>query len=282
MIPIGLNLTTIGVSSRWWLESAREAESAGFTGVWAWDHFISRGRDKTVPVLECWTTLTAAAAVTSRIRVGSFVSNVMNRHPAVLARMLGTLSDQSDGRVELGLGVGGYQAEDEAYGISFPRPPARVAILEEAVAVLRLLWSGGPVSFAGRHFQLHDAWAHPVPQPPPRIIVGGEKPAGARLAARVGDGWTTNAADYERLLPMHLAELEAHGRSRAELVHLVAVDLQRDLPLEEQPLLTDMAAFTAAWQARGADGLIVNWVRPAQLRALLEAAAHAGLAGLGR
>ena len=80
-------------------------------------------------------------------------------------------------------------------------------MLEEAIAVLRALWAGGPADFDGRYFQLHEAWAHPAPQPPPRLIVGGESAAGARLAARVGDGWTTNATDYARLLPIHLEEL---------------------------------------------------------------------------
>jgi alkanesulfonate monooxygenase SsuD/methylene tetrahydromethanopterin reductase-like flavin-dependent oxidoreductase (luciferase family) len=67
MIPIGLNPTTSGVSSAWWRETAHEAEAAGFKGVWSWDHFVSRGR-KTDPVLECWTTLTAAAAATARLK----------------------------------------------------------------------------------------------------------------------------------------------------------------------------------------------------------------------
>lgn len=278
MIPVGLNLASIGVSSAWWLESAQLAEQAGFSGVWCWDHFISRGSDKSKPVLECWTTLTAAAAVTERIRVGSFVTNVMNRHPALLARMLATVADQSGGRVELGLGVGGYAVEMDAYGIEFPQPAERVAILEEAVAVLRQLWAGGPVNFDGDHFTLREAYAHPAPQPPPRIIVGGEKPAGARLAARVGDGWTTNAADYDELLPVHLAELEAHERRRADVRHLVAVGLERDRPAADQPLLADMAGFAAEWQARGADELIVSWVRPDDLPALLAAAEGAGLA----
>lgn len=276
MIPVGVNLTSIGVRSDWWLGAARDLEQAGFTGAWCWDHFVSRGT-KTSPVLECWTTLTAAAAVTSRLRVGSFVSNVMNRHPSVLARMVATLWDQSGGRVEVGIGVGGYEAEERAYGIQFPAPAERVAILEEAVAVMRALWRGGPADFEGRHFTLSDAWAHPAPEPPPRIIIGGEKPAGARLAARAGDGWTTNAADYERLLPLHLEELARHGRTRAQVDHLVVVSLDRDTPLEAQPLIADMAAFAAEWQARGADELIVNWIRPAELPALLEAAARAGL-----
>ena len=280
MIPIGVNLTSIGVRSDWWKESAREVERAGFAGVWCWDHFVSRGQ-KVDPVLECWTTLTAAAAVTSRIKVGSFVTGVMNRHPQILARMLATIYDQSGGRVELGIGVGGFEAEKVAYGIPFPDPPVRVRMLEEAVAVIRKLWSGGPVDFSGEHYQLNGAWAHPAPDPPPRIIVGGEKPGGARLAARVGDGWTTNAEDYERLLPIHLEELSTHGRSRAEVSHLLAVGLARDEPLDRQALIADLAGFAAEWEARGADELIVNWVRPAELPALLEAASRAGLPNSG-
>jgi G6PDH family F420-dependent oxidoreductase len=277
VIPIGVNPTSIGVTSEWWLEQARLSEAAGFSGVWSWDHFISRGK-KSDPVLECWTTLTAAAAVTNRIKVGSFINNVMNRHPAVLARMLATLWDQSKGRVELGIGVGGFAAEEASYGINFPEPPVRVEILREAVEVIRRLWSGGPVSYEGQHFQLTDAYAYPAPEPPPRIIVGGEKPGGARLAAMVGDGWTTNAPDYERLLPIHLEALSANGRSRANVVHLVAVSLDRDKPLESQPLIADMAGLAAEWQAKGADELVVNFARPAEMPALLEAAARAGLA----
>ena len=276
MIPIGLNLTSIGVSSAWWMESAQEAESAGFRGVWCWDHFVSRGR-KADPVLECWTTLTAAAARTSRLNVGSFINNVNNRHPAVLARMLATIWDQSGGRVELGIGVGGSGPELAMYGISMPEPPVRVRILEDAVAVIRKLWSGGPVSHSGEFFTLDEAWAYPSPEPPPRIIVGGEKPGGAKLAARVGDGWTTNAEDYERLLPLHLEELSARGRSRAEVAHLLAVSISRDEPLDRQPLIADMATFLGEWQERGADEIVVSWVRPAELPALLEAAAKAGL-----
>jgi alkanesulfonate monooxygenase SsuD/methylene tetrahydromethanopterin reductase-like flavin-dependent oxidoreductase (luciferase family) len=277
LIPIGVNPTAIGVTSRWWLESAQAFESAGFAGVWCWDHFISQGRDKSVPVLECWTTLAATAALTTRIRLGSFVTNVMNRHPAVLARMLATISDQSGARVDLGIGVGGNEAELSAYGIPFPPAEERIGRLEEAVDVLRLLWRGGPADYDGRYFQLREAYASPAPAPPPRIIIGGQTPAGARLAARIGDGWTCNGADYERLLPIHLAELEAAGRRREEVRHLVAVRLER-AALEAQPLVADMVGYAAEWAARGADELIVNWVRNHEIRALVDAANRAGLA----
>ncbi len=163
------------------------------------------------------------------------------------------------------------------YGIDFPEPAERLRILEEAVKVIRLLWTGGPVDFDGEFFHLTEAWSHPAPEPPPRIIIGGEKPAGARLAARAGDAWTTNAADYETLLPIHLAELSEHDRSRAEIDHLLAFQLARDEPLDAQPLIADMAGFLAEWAEKGADEMVVSWVRPAELPALLDAAARAGL-----
>ncbi len=79
------------------------------------------------------------------------------------------------------------------------------------------------------------------------------------------------------LLPVHLAELSEHGRSRAEIAHLLAFQLDRDEPLDRQPLIADMAGFAAEWQEKGADEIVVSWVKPAELQALLDAAERAGL-----
>lgn len=277
-IPIGVNLTAIGVSSAWWVETARTLEEAGFSTVWCWDHFVSRGR-LSDPCLECWMTLAVTAASTERIRVGSFVTNVMNRHPAVLARMVATLADASGGRVELGIGIGGHPAEHHAYGIDFPDAPERVERLEEAVEVIRLLWTGGPVSFGGRHYRLRDAYAFPAPDPAPRIVIGGEKPGGARLAARIGDAWTMNGTELDRLEPVFQEGLDAAGRSRAEVAMVVALDLKRGVGAEEQPLFQDLAGELGRWQERGADELVLHWVRPAEVPALLAAAERTGLSG---
>src|SRR3954452_24984113 len=89
-LPIGVPLRTIRAEPGWWLESARRLDEAGYAGVWAWDHFMGRG-DVTVPVVEGPTILAIAAGATRRITVGTFVVNVVNRHPAVLARMASTL-----------------------------------------------------------------------------------------------------------------------------------------------------------------------------------------------
>jgi alkanesulfonate monooxygenase SsuD/methylene tetrahydromethanopterin reductase-like flavin-dependent oxidoreductase (luciferase family) len=271
VIPVGVNLTTIGVDARWWLDSARRLEAAGCATAWAWDHFVSRGRLDD-PVLECWTTLAATAAVTQRLRVGSFVTNVMNRHPAVLARMVATVADLAPGRVELGIGIGGHPAEHEAYGIEFPPPPERAARLEEAVAVIRALFTGGPARFEGGWYRLEDAYAAPVPHPTPRIVIGGETPAGARLAARLGDAWTCFADRYDELLPVFEAALATAGRPRSDVAVIVGCDLPRGDAARSAPAIIDGAAWVGAWRERGADELVLHWIHPDQLDVVLAAA----------
>lgn len=270
-----MNLTSIGVPSAWWMESAVLLERAGFRGVWCWDHFISRGH-RADPVLECWTTLAAAAAMTRTIRVGSFVTNVMNRHPAVLARMAATVQDQSGGRLELGIGIGGHPAEHAALGIAFPEAPERAEHLEEAVTVLRALWGGGPVSFEGRHYALRDAIVHPLASPAPRIVIGGETRAGARLAARIGDAWTTRADRFAADLPVFQDALEAAGRSPSDAATLVSLGPNAALP-SGATVMEDLAAAWEQWHAAGADEIILAWVRPADVPRLLAAAERAGL-----
>ncbi|MEA2536595.1 MAG: hypothetical protein QOF11_829, partial [Chloroflexota bacterium] len=205
-LPIGVSIRSIRATAEWWLESARRLDAAGYDGVWSWDHFVGKG-DRTVPVVEAWTILTAAAATTRRVTIGTFVANVMNRHPAVLARMATTLQAVSAGRLILGIGIGGHPAEHRALGIPFPDAPERVARLEEAVAVLRALWSGGPVSRPSPFYPLDDAVVSVGSYPPPPIVVGGETRAGARLAGRIGDGWTAFDDNFEANLPAYLEAL---------------------------------------------------------------------------
>jgi alkanesulfonate monooxygenase SsuD/methylene tetrahydromethanopterin reductase-like flavin-dependent oxidoreductase (luciferase family) len=272
LLPIGIALRTIRAEPVWWLESARRLDAAGYAGVWAWDHFIGRG-DQRVPVVESWTILSMAAASTTRIGVGSFVLNVMNRHPAVVARMASTLQIASGGRLSLGIGIGGHPREHEAYGIAFPDPPERVARLEEAVAVIRALWTGGPVSRPSPYYPLHEANAWPVPDPPPPIIVGGETPAGARLAARIGDGWSTFDDTFEERLPIYLESLAAAGRARED--QRVYVGFQgewlSDETLVGTPWVEAPVETWARWADAGADGAILLARTTADVDALVEA-----------
>jgi alkanesulfonate monooxygenase SsuD/methylene tetrahydromethanopterin reductase-like flavin-dependent oxidoreductase (luciferase family) len=259
-IPVGLNPTAIGVSGAWWIEAARRAEAAGFATVWMWDHFISRG-DLDDPLLECFTTLTAAAVSTESIGVGSFVANNVNRHPAVLANIVATLAEFAPGRVELGIGIGGHPREHQNYGIDFPPAGERAARLEEAMAVLRALFAGGPADLEGRYYRLQEARSFPAPDPPPRITVAGMRPAGARLAARLGDAWTCFADDYEALRPVFEAELAEQGRSATEVGIIVGI--------EHAHVTEPLADLAARWQERGASEIIVHDVGPDELDRVL-------------
>lgn len=274
-LPIGVCLRAIRAEPAWWLESARRLDAAGYAGLWCWDHFMGRG-DHDVPVVEGWTMLAMAAGATAQATVGPFVLNVMNRHPAVVARMASTLQNASGGRLILGIGIGGAPLEHQAYGIDFPAPPERVARLEEAVAVIRALWSGGPVTRESPFYPLRDASAFPVPEPAPRIVIGGETPAGARLAGRIGDGWTTFDDNFEANLPIYLESLAAAGRRRDD--QLVLVGFQGDWLGEASVADTGWVQAPretwARWREAGADGAVVLARSTADVDALVDAVAR--------
>lgn len=257
-LPIGVCLRTIRAEPGWWLESARRLDAAGYAGLWCWDHFMGRG-DARVPVVEAWTILSMAAASTRQATLGTFVLNVMNRHPAVVARMASTLQVASGGRLVLGVGIGGAPREHAAYGIDFPDAPQRVARLEEAVAVLRALWTGGPVTRPSSFYPLYGATAFPVPAPPPPIVIGGETAAGARLAGRIGDGWTAFDDNFEVNLPAYLESLAASGRRREDQQVIVGFqgDWSADNPIAASPWVTVPRETWAHWKAAGADGVVV-------------------------
>jgi alkanesulfonate monooxygenase SsuD/methylene tetrahydromethanopterin reductase-like flavin-dependent oxidoreductase (luciferase family) len=274
-LPIGVTLRTIRAEPGWWLESARRLDEAGYAGVWAWDHFMGRG-DLSVPVVESWTILAMAAAQTRRITVGPFVANVMNRHPALLARMASTLQIASGGRLVLGIGIGGAPKEHAAYGMDFPEAKERAARLEEAIAVLRALWAGGPVTRESPYYPLEEAVAFPVPEPAPPIIIGGETPAGARLAGRTGDGWSAFDDNFEQNLPLYLEALDRSGRSRADQQVLVGFqgDWLGDSDLAESPWVREPHAEWQRWRELGADGAIVLARTTTDVDALVEAVAR--------
>ena len=269
---IGVAIGSIGATPRWWLDSAVRLDAAGYLGVWSWDHFVGRG-DRTVPDVEQWTILSAVAAATTRIGLGTFVTNVMNRHPSLLARMAGTVQELSGGRLTLGIGIGGGKKEHEAYGMDFPEAAERARRLEEAVAVIRALWTGGPVSLEGEFYQLHDAVAHPVPTPAPRILVGAESAAGVALAARIGDGWAPEDTVYEQLLPPYLEALADAGRRREDVAVIVGMGSGRSYQdnLVGSEWVTAPGEAWGRWREAGADEVIVTARTTADVDALVRA-----------
>lgn len=272
-LPLGVCLRSIRATPDWWLESARRLDAAGFAGIWSWDHFIGQGSDRTVPVVEGWTILSLAAGQTTQVTVGTFVMNVMNRHPAVVARMASTLHIATGGRLVLGIGIGGAPKEHAAYGMDFPAASERVQRLEEAVAVIRALWTGGPVTRPSPFYPLTDAVAHPVPDPPPKIIVGGETRPGAELAARIGDGWSTFEDNFEANLPLYLEALEAAGRPREDQTVIVGFqgEWQKDASsVIDSPWVAAPRETWERWREAGADGAVVTARTTADVDALVE------------
>ena len=128
-----------------------------------------------IPTLECWTTLSALAAVTERIKLAPMVLANLYRPPALLAKMSATLDVISGGRLELGIGAGGGRGDHAASGISFPSTSQRVGMLEEAVDLIKRLWVEDKVDFSGRFYQLKQASVKPAPvqKPHPPVIIGG-------------------------------------------------------------------------------------------------------------
>src|SRR6201998_3873650 len=155
-----------------------------FESGWTFDHFYPIYSDSAGPCLEGWTTLTALAQATRRLRLGTLVTGIHYRHPAVLANMVATLDIISGGRVEVGIGAGWNVEESGAYGIELGSPKESSARFEEACEVLTgLLSPQETTTFNGRYYQLTDARCDPKPvqHPHPPICIGGR--AGKRTPA---------------------------------------------------------------------------------------------------
>lgn len=196
---------------------AVEAERLGYHSAWLTDHLLPEPRPGAVPtprsgtVLECWTGLAALARDTTTIRLGSLVTNVTLRNPALLAQMAATVDAASGGRLDLGLGAGWYEAEARAFGFPFPGAAERVARLGEALQVIRACWADPPTAFAGRYYMLDAVPGLPRGVQRPRIPlwVGGGERGTLRLVARHADACNLIAHD-PATVARKLAVLRAH------------------------------------------------------------------------
>ena len=167
--------------------SARSLEDLGFDFLSTGEHFM-RG-DPPTPTSVSIPTLAVAAGATQRIRLVSSILLVPFYHPTVLAKLTTTLDRASNGRLTLGIGVGGeFPVEFDAAGLDVKQRGRRS---NECLEVLRRLWTGDRVDFSGRHFQLDGVSINPPPaqQPHPPIWVAGRRDAAMRRAALLGDGW---------------------------------------------------------------------------------------------
>ncbi len=210
------------------LAVARATEAHGFDAFFRSDHFLHIGNGDGLPgPTDSWVTLGALARETSRIRLGTLVTSATFRLPGLLAVAVAQVDAMSDGRVELGLGSGWFEAEHSAYGIPFPPLGERFDRLTEQLDIITGLWAtpvGERFSYSGRHWVLTDSPALPKPvqRPHPPVIVGG---GGAvrtpRLAARFADEFNLPFSSVEATAKQFArvrAACEAHGRDPAGIV----------------------------------------------------------------
>jgi F420-dependent oxidoreductase-like protein len=159
------------------VEQAKAAEENGFRLVTVMDHVYQiRGVGaEDEPMLEGWSALAALARETSRVRLGTLVTGVTYRNPALLAKLATTLDTISGGRAVLGLGAAWNDVEHAAYGYEFPSIRERMDRLEEALTIIRLMFDEERPSFKGTHYRIEEALNVPRPVQPggPKIIVGG-------------------------------------------------------------------------------------------------------------
>ncbi|WP_100459890.1 LLM class F420-dependent oxidoreductase [Mycobacteroides abscessus] len=226
------NTTWSEMLSVWKAADDIDVFESGFT----FDHFYPvTGGPASGPCLEGWITLTALAQATTRLRLGTMVTGVHNRHPAVLANMAAALDIVSGGRLELGIGAGWSQEEANAYGIELGSLKERFDRFEEACQVLTSLLSQDTTNFDGRYYHLEDARNEPKgpqrPHPPITIAGKGEKRT-LRLAARYaqrwdfGDGTEVEEFAHKRdVLAAHCADI---GRDPGEITLCAHLRLEAD------------------------------------------------------
>ncbi len=170
----GVQLSTLPSDD--WAERARQIESWGYSSILWPDHFFFPEWDPVV-------ALSAVAAVTKRVRVGTLVYGVDYRHPVVLARTAATVQALSGGRLEFGLGAGWTETDYAEAGLRYDPPAVRIERLEEALTIVKSLWVNERTTFAGKHYRVTNAQRAVEIPAPPKILVGG---GGQRVLAVAG------------------------------------------------------------------------------------------------
>jgi F420-dependent oxidoreductase-like protein len=248
-----------------------------FESGWTFDHFYPIRGDSSGPCLEGWTQLTGLAQATTRLRLGTLVTGIHYRHPAVLANMAATVDLISHGRLEIGIGAGWNVEESGAYGIALGTPKERSDRFEEACQVIVGLLTQATTTFKGDYYELVDARCNPKPvqRPHPPIVIGGSgERRTLRTAARYAQHWnfvggTPAEFTHKRdVLYQHCSDI---GRDPREIL------ISSHVAFEGDPEAT--AATAAALGAVGVDLAIVQ-LRPPHTPAVLEPLA-AALAEVG-
>lgn len=195
MTDFGFFLSGEECGPRQLVQYGQAAEAAGLDRVWISDHFHPwmevQGHSPFV-----WTVLGGLAATTNLQLTTAVTCPTFRIHPAILAQATATTAAMAPGRFRFGIGSG-EALNEHVLGDAWPPVSVRLARLEEAVDVIRQLWTGKTVTHEGRYFTVHDARIFTLPPEPPEILISGFGPEATELAARIGDGWITTSPDAE-------------------------------------------------------------------------------------
>ncbi len=251
----GKALFSIGGSSGlgWqdFLEICQACDEMGYFGFYPSDHLmqIRQGRGPSPQRLEGLTVVAAMSGHTKNLRLGMLVMNNNFRHPVITAKMVNTIDHASGGRAELGIGSGNLPQEFKVHGMEWYPFQERIDRLDEALSVIRALWTEEPANFSGKYYSLHDApmMPKPVQQPHPPIIVGGTGERTMRVAAK-------HATDYNQIAPLedvkvNLAKMEAicgeMGRDFGQMRHSVQLQIKLSDSKEEMDQILARGALLA-------------------------------------
>jgi probable F420-dependent oxidoreductase len=267
---------------------ALAAEDHGLDSVWGADHLIFRDDGETEGIHECWTVLTAVAAITERVEIGPMVLALPFRNPALTAKMAAELDEVSGGRLILGLGCGWHEPEFDAFGYPFDH---RVSRFEEGMRILAPLLREGGVTFEGEYHRAVDAELLPRPIRPkgPPILIAGKQPRMLGLVAEYADQWNAawfgnpaGADELRKRITNLRAALDEAGRDPATLEMtagiFVAFDGADDAPETAiRGTIDEVAEALAGYAELDVRHLITHvWPRtPDAVRQLAEAAALA-------
>ena len=207
------------------LDVSQHVEATGWDGVWVADHFMPNRPDSNLgPTQEAMGLITGLAALVPRVRIGTLVLGNTYRNPAVLAKQIAQADIISGGRIVFGIGAGWQENEHEAYGIEFSTVGGRLRRLEEAVQIIKGLYTQEQTTFEGRYYQMVNAPLDPKPVQnphPPILIGGGGEKVTLRITAQYADEWNTWGAPD--VLAQKGSVLNEHcerlGRDPAEIKH---------------------------------------------------------------
>jgi F420-dependent oxidoreductase-like protein len=216
------------------------AERSGFHSFWVSDHFFGGTGAPDRNCLEAWTLLAGLARETERIRLGTLVTGVQYRNPALLAKIAAGIDHMSNGRMEFGIGAGWKEEEYRAYGYDFPPAGIRVEQLREALEITLRLWQEDRATYRGKHYRIHDAVCAPKPvqRPHPPIWIGGAKARVMRLAARYADAF----------------DLGRHGAGGADLTPEEMRDAFAELATYERATRRAKRLLRSHWSSSTLDG----------------------------